>query len=735
MKTLIKYIIALCLAIVSANSFAQKDSIPIYKELAYNTGEPDKRMQLSNRLIELSKQYGDSACMIDGYKLLGWAAYYLNDIPLSKKCYEENYKVASQMKNDRETGIALYNLGGVLGAMNQYQESLRLYKQAIILLKKANAMKTVVFIYRDMAATCSNIGLKKTAHEHAKTALEYDRIKQDSMELSTDYVIICNLYLDEIAQEMEMHNDKPTPLSDSLLGCLVQYSDSIMLINPKSGGDSYAQKRITREYNRYRAEIAYLKSMKMQGNAKMQMLNEASSYNQEAQDIASSMQDELNLINAMHQKLNILCEMGDYDKALDLADTLKSMVVDTLLPTFAMMTYKKAGKIYAATKKYDLAIDNFRRYDMLRSLYLNESAIIQNAEFSADYRHEEQISKMIEQQEHDNKIHDLEIKRQHLIIMLVSVLMLIALGGIFVVFRSLQAKRKHLEELNHKNASLSQLQEEIIQQRNTVLRSNQIMYESISYARQIQRAALPSKESVESMFPDSFVYYEPKDIVSGDFYLIGNSGRLKLLILADCTGHGVPGGFLSMLGISVLKEILRDSAQELMPGQIMDRTREYVIQALSNSNDDDPLKPETGEEVSLITDGMDMSIAAFDDENHTLHYAGAYQSLYVCRGGEVIRLKGDRMPVGRHSEETTPFCTETFETQSGDVVYLTSDGIASQMNDENKKFMSKRLLQFFKDNYMRPCEEQQQEITSIMRSWMYGTMQVDDLSLIGVRIH
>jgi len=161
--------------------------------------------------------------------------------------------------------------------------------------------------------------------------------------------------------------------------------------------------------------------------------------------------------------------------------------------------------------------------------------------------------------------------------------------------------------------------------------------------------------------------------------------------------------------------------------------REYIKQALSN-DEEVAEAMSRGEESFSTADGMDMSIIAYDKYNHCLRFAGAYQSLYIARNGEIIRLKGDRMPVGRHINESASFQTQLFDTQKGDMIYMSSDGIPSQIGFSGVKFMTKRLMDFFKSNYMLPCEIQKRNIANIMNDWLFGSTQIDDLSLVGIRI-
>lgn len=419
---------------------------------------------------------------------------------------------------------------------------------------------------------------------------------------------------------------------------------------------------------------------------------------------------------------------GDTIKAVTKIEHLKEKMPDIKWIKNKAMVYKVSSSIYAATRDFERAYNDYNTYVSYKNHYL--SSMSKNADFRSDYTLGKEVSRMNEDKKQKEYI--LNITTTILIFTCVAVLLFT------ILWRRSSKSAKILAETNHR---LSQQRQEIEAQRNlidqqraAVEKANVEIYQSISYARHIQQAALPSEETVKSFFPDSFVYYVPKDIVSGDFYYVTQNSGYNIFVLADCTGHGVPGGFLSMLGISAIKDLLKNPEIDILPGIMLDMMREYIKSALSN--DEYYINSVDGEddESFATADGMDMSICAIDIDNHKLRFAGAYQSAYIVREGEIIRLKGDRMPVGRHINEKPNFTTLYFDVMQGDMVYMQSDGIESQIGYTGQKFMTKRLKQFFLDNYLKPCEEQKEIITQIMNDWIFGTIQVDDLSMAGIRI-
>ena len=289
------------------------------------------------------------------------------------------------------------------------------------------------------------------------------------------------------------------------------------------------------------------------------------------------------------------------------------------------------------------------------------------------------------------------------------------------------------EEIVMQNEKLKQQSEEIIainndlnMQKNRLAETNNTLTASISYASRIQRAAVSLEEDLEKLFPDSFVIYIPCDIVSGDWYRVANIRGQKIIVEADCTGHGVPGALLSMLGISALKDILSimdSSGEELLPGVILDRMRSTVKTTLIKSVDDS----------MEMSDGMDMTIAVFNEDCTAMKYASANQSLLVLRGDEVTRLKGDRMPVGNYSTENN-FQTFDFELVKGDKLFFMSDGYKDQTNPDAKKFKGNRLAKCLVENDSLSMPRLGKRLIEIITEWRGNSFQLDDITMIGVKV-
>lgn len=247
--------------------------------------------------------------------------------------------------------------------------------------------------------------------------------------------------------------------------------------------------------------------------------------------------------------------------------------------------------------------------------------------------------------------------------------------------------------------------------------------DSIHYARRIQDAILPPNNLVKSILPESFVLYKPKDIVSGDFYWIDRKGDWAYFAAVDCTGHGVPGAFMSIVGYNLLKDILKTTDRN-EPAVIMDIMNDGVAHTLHTSTSDEQTK-----------DGMDMTLCALNYKTMELQYAGAFNPLYIVRGNELMQYKANKFPVGMYVGAKQNFTNNRIQLQKGDTIYIFSDGYADQFGGpKGKKFMAGNFRNLLIETSKLPIEAQHGMLNKTIEEWRGNLEQVDDMLVIGVRV-
>lgn len=264
--------------------------------------------------------------------------------------------------------------------------------------------------------------------------------------------------------------------------------------------------------------------------------------------------------------------------------------------------------------------------------------------------------------------------------------------------------------------------EKITRQREELELKNRNITDSLVYASYMQQALLPSEDYFKSIIPDSFIFFKPKDIVSGDFYWITKKEHVIFVVAADCTGHGVPGAFMSMIGVELLNKIILD--QDIQkPSEILGILAKGVARTFSSEGED---------ENALLKDGMDIGLCAIDEQKGEIQYAGAFFPLYIVRDNKLTEIKGDRMSVGVPGAMS--FTNKTMEMHAGDIIYLFSDGYADQFGGpNNKKFMYRRFRHLLLTIHRFPVEEQKAIIHDSIETWRKDIEQVDDMIVIGLR--
>ncbi|NJO02332.1 MAG: SpoIIE family protein phosphatase [Bacteroidia bacterium] len=281
--------------------------------------------------------------------------------------------------------------------------------------------------------------------------------------------------------------------------------------------------------------------------------------------------------------------------------------------------------------------------------------------------------------------------------------------------------------LDNKNKQIRNVRDRFIEQSKVLEDINKNITNSIRYAQRIQEAIIPDKAWVTNHFRDAFICYLPKDIVSGDFYWFSEKktveGTVKILIAADCTGHGVPGAFMTVMGNALINEIINEM-HITRPDQILSELDRKIIHTLSSNG-----KPE-------IHDGMDMVVLSINDDNKTIEYAAAHNPLYYVRRQQLYELKGSKFAVGSSQYRTRKeFGLHTIQVEMGDVFYVFTDGFQDQFGKkEKRKYMTRRFRKFLLSINRLPLQRQGELVDSEFQNWKEDISQTDDVLVIGFRM-
>ncbi len=307
-------------------------------------------------------------------------------------------------------------------------------------------------------------------------------------------------------------------------------------------------------------------------------------------------------------------------------------------------------------------------------------------------------------------------------------IVVLAIFAGLIVFAYIQKRKINLkilqqkQEIEGKNRQLDLRNEEIETQRDLLFKQNQEITENIEYAKRIQTALLPSNEILDKHLKEHFVLYLPKNIVSGDFYWVKTVEQYTLVVVADCTGHAVSGAFMSILGISLLNEVVKEGVID--PAMLLKRLRTSIKTTLRQTNNPYDTR-----------DGMDMALCIIDRNKKKLYYSGAFIPLIVIKGNEIFEYSPDKMPIGIFPVEKEAFTNHTIDLDGTECIYMFSDGFYDQFGGANfKKFKRENLQLALLENHKLPMDEQREILTQRFEDWKGEIHQFDDVLVMGFRV-
>lgn len=599
---------------------------------------------------------------------------------------------------------------------------MRLAQKALSLAESTNYNHGKAHAYNTMGTICHDKGDFQKAVEYFSKARMYAERNNDKSMLAVIYANVGNTY--------EFIKDYPSA-KHYLFASLELFKE---LKQPKQYAGCYMNIGVMYyEHNEPDSAMYYYKeSLKLPfgdpGQAAILHFNISECYLRQ-KNLAEAEKELLTgiaLIKDLHsdyyeamfsQQLGkIYMLQGKYDEAEQLI--LQSLTVaqkSKLLSPETQANYNMY-QLYEAKKDYRKALQYHIRYSLLNDSLNNTERGNAAKELEKKYQTEKKQAE-IEKLNTEKIISESESKRksQLLIFAFVGVgLVLCALG--FAVFAFIN-KRKA-------NVTLETLNREVSQQKEELLDKNKNITDSIQYAQRIQNVLLTSQSYIKEHISDFFILNKPKDIVSGDFYWAVKQDGYFYFQVADCTGHGVPGAFMSLLGINFLNEIVLERKIQ-SPEKILDSLRAEIIKAFTDK----------GKTESEINDGMDCVLCRFDLKTRQLHYAAANNVILLVRRSELIELSGDKMPVGKSPRDREPFTLGSFQLEPGDCLYMTTDGYPDQFGgSQGKKLKMKEVKLLLLRHATRPVEEQKQELNRYFENWKGKLEQLDDVLVAGIKI-
>ena len=414
---------------------------------------------------------------------------------------------------------------------------------------------------------------------------------------------------------------------------------------------------------------------------------------------------------------NYLIKSEKLSKEIGYKENLSNTYFSLAILDSAIGNYKGA---YQNQKIYILYRDSLNNEETKRkTLQLQMTYDFEKKEAVATAEHKKEL-------ESQQELSEEKSRKERVVLILVSCFLAIVLVFTGFVFRSLRITRKQKNIIELQKNLVVQQKKEVEQQKLLVEEHQKDIIDSITYAKRLQQAILPSDEELKKHLSENFILYKPKDIVAGDFYWLYVSdnpqgdGDIVFIAAADSTGHGVPGAIVSVVCSNALNRSVNEF-NLIDTGKILDKTRELVLETFAKS----------GEE---IKDGMDISLLAINKATKQISWSGANNQLWYFRNNDLVEIKPDKQAIGK-TDNPLPFTTHLIEFKIGDIFYLMTDGYADQFGGSaGKKFKYKQLKELLSANNNKPMAEQKKILDNSINKWKGKLEQVDDITIIGIRI-
>jgi len=712
-------IILSVLTLLSCRAFSQRDERAFADScvrVASNSYDPDTVKKYADMAYIVAQRLADRNLMYMAANNLGWAYSERRMFDSAIVMYRKQLLLVASDQDQSKAALVYCNLGLCYKNTNSYFEMWDCFRQAADIYTELKDTSRLCWAIRSQGLPYAQLGMSNTAQKHFNDALRLSTMSGDSVETAVTlyHLAECTLmqYIDSVG----------TNTVDTLLIAKQQLlSVPPVLVDKPADYSSYTGSilNIAKCY----IKLATLTSRNDFADSSRVWLDIFINRHYDPKELWHNVETTL-----------LGCEIevfrGNFAASVrPLERLLKEMPADTLLLQRAEAC-RMLSLCYNALGDYKKAYENTVMFHELQDKTHDEETMKRLSNFAAQTNIQRiHDQREITKQQNEQHLNEVQLRQRNFYI-LIGVAFIVLAAVAVVVGMFLYRKRRLNARLKASSARLAQISAQLATQRNAEEEAKSVMIGSVEYASQIQADTIGNAAKVRELFPDSFVYYRPRDIVSGDWYYADIVRDHRILVNADCTGHGIPGALLSMLGVAALKDLfnkLEMATLPILPGEILDNMRILVKKSLNK----------TTEIVSKadVDDGMDMTILVFPPDGDKMLFGGANQSALFVHNGEVMRLKGDSNPIGNYVREKEHFTTIEKAVATGDAVYVFSDGIQDQLGGkEIRKFSLKKIMQLVVDNHALPMPQQMQIITSALDDWAGEIAQVDDRSMIGVRV-
>jgi len=650
----------------------------------YST-EPDKAISYGTEAKELAELISFPAGEALAYKNIGLGHYFHSDYAEAARYWESSLEIYEELENEQLIANLQSNLGAIYHSIGENVEAIEYYLKALKFAEKGTDSTRLATLFINIGVVYSEIpATHDTARNYYFRAIAIGEALGDMAIVGLGTMNMGEVYMDK------------------------ENFDSALFYFEKSLNHLTIPSYISSALNFVGAIYAEKGAYEL-----------AITYRQDALEIARKENAQREIVGILVGLASTYEEMKNHSKAIEYYRQGESIAEDIGLNEELSGIYEGLATSYAETGDFTNAYTYLELQNTIDNALLQIESDDKTKDLMNSYQMEKKQNEitLLEQQA---DIDQLLRRRQRAISIVIGLFGLFVLAAAVGFYNRMRYIRKTNEKINAQKQQIT---------------------DSITYAQRIQSAILPSRELMNEQLPEHFILFRPKDIVSGDFYWIKEVQNHLVIVAADCTGHGVPGAFMSMLGITMFNDLINDRCFDA-PGAILDRLREKVKDLLVQQGNNDEQK-----------DGMDLAIAVYNKTNRELHFSGANNPLYIIRNKNVpeqkeledyasidngeyrlFELKGDKQPIGTHWEEN-PFRTTSVCLKEEDSFYMFSDGYIDQFGGEHrKKFKSMNFKKLLLSVQKESLDIQRQTLEQTFDQWRGPYEQIDDIIVLGVKL-
>ena len=591
--------------------------------------------------------------------------------------YGEQFLEMSREAGDKDMEIeGLQNLGITYYKIGDYEKTIEHFIKALRIEEERNNVKGMSQAYNNLGIVFDEIGRKEKALEYYKKSLSIKEEFRDSLFMANTLSNIGGVYL-----HLNQPSDALGYFNRALRIDSLQRNEEGVAKSLNMIGRSYS------EMGKYDSALYFLN------------LSLGQSDLLETYDKASL----LNNISEVHLKAgNIRTAISSYERALETGLSVKATLN-------VQQSYEGLSEAYAALGNFQRALDYYKLFTSHKDSVFNESSSTQIARIETDYRIQKR-EKEIELLKKEAEIRNLNLSKNRTVSYFLMGSLLLILVMVGVLYHKYHFKQKSNELLEKQNQEIAN--------------KNLSILDSILYAKGIQEAILPDTSMLDKVFKDAFIYCNPRDIVNGDFFWFAGKGNYLVMAAVDCTGHGVPGAFMTVMGNSMLNQIVLEN-DIYLPSKILCELNRSVLNTLHQENFN-----------MNKNDGMDMSVCLYNTINKELIFSGAKRPLYYFKDRKFNAIKGSKYSVGgTFDRQEKNFIDHKISFEENDTFYLFSDGITDQFGEKfDKKFMNRRWKELLSSVQSLNMIDQKKAIEDCFNEWRGNVEQTDDMLVIGVRV-